>query len=68
MLWTDRMREPWNEALHLMETALTMLDGSDAPAEVGARLDMAICSLKDAIQAKRLAPSKTRQVTRSNHS
>lgn len=34
------------EALGLMERALGLLDDAEAPAQIGAHLDMAICALR----------------------
>jgi hypothetical protein len=39
----------WSLALDRMREALTILDESDAPAEVGAELDLAINRLAEAI-------------------
>lgn len=39
----------WSLALRQLSEALRLLDESCAPAEIGARLDQAICDLKDAI-------------------
>lgn len=37
----------WSEALALMQRALAMLDESQAPAEIGAHLDLAIVRLQE---------------------
>jgi hypothetical protein len=39
----------WSLALRQLTEALQLLDESCAPAEIGARLDQAICDLKNAI-------------------
>jgi len=39
----------WSLALDQLIEALRLLDGSDAPPEIGARLDHAIHALQDAI-------------------
>jgi hypothetical protein len=39
----------WSLALRQLTEALRLLDESRAPAEIGARVDHAICDLKDAI-------------------
>jgi hypothetical protein len=39
----------WVSALSRMQEALRLLDESDAPAQVGAQLDLAIQQLKDEI-------------------
>jgi len=52
-----------------MKSALNMLDESDAPPEIGARLDFTISSLEQAIRAREAAESKTSRVSaNSNHS
>ena len=38
-------------ALALLEKALQILDGIDAPANIGAHVELAICQLRDALQA-----------------
>lgn len=40
------------KALALLEEALQVLDDADAPANVGAYLDMAICQLRDALEVR----------------
>jgi hypothetical protein len=40
--------EALDEALKLMESALDLLDLAGAPAQIGARLDLAICELRSA--------------------
>jgi hypothetical protein len=42
----DEAKQKMDEACTLMERALALLDEADAPADVGAHLDMAICRLK----------------------
>lgn len=37
----------WSEALALMQRALAMLDESQAPAHIGAHLDLAIIRLEE---------------------
>jgi len=39
------------QALHSMEAALQLLDEADAPADLGAHLDMAICRLNELLPA-----------------
>ena len=46
--WADNLAN-WGSALSQMQTALRMLDESDAPPQVGAQLDLAIQHLKDEI-------------------
>ena len=46
-----RMDKGWSEALSLMQRALTILDESHAPAEIGAHLDLAIIQLSAHISA-----------------
>lgn len=41
-----------NDALHLMKSALALLDEADAPGEVGAHLDLAKCRLIETIEAR----------------
>jgi hypothetical protein len=63
------MPKAWTEAAALMKSALNMLDESDAPPEIGARLDFTISSLEQAIRAREAAESKTSRVSaNSNHS
>jgi hypothetical protein len=38
-------------ALELLEKALQLLDAIDAPANIGAHVDLAICQLRDALEA-----------------
>lgn len=40
-------QERLEKALMCMQSALQLLDNSDATADIGAHLDMAICRLKD---------------------
>ena len=45
------------DALRRMEAALELLDGAAAPAEIGARIDLAICKLRATIEkSKGAAP------------
>src|SRR6476646_6843040 len=46
---TDEVSPKREEARLLMERALALLDETDAPAEIGAHLDLAICSLRETI-------------------
>lgn len=46
------------EALANMTTALQLLDGSDAPAEIAAHLDLAVHRLKQAMGIAQAAPTK----------
>lgn len=41
------MEMVWSEALALMQRALGMLDESQAPAQIGAHLDLAIVRLQE---------------------
>ena len=41
--------EKLQSALSNMESALQILDNADAPPDIGAHLDLAICRLKDAV-------------------
>lgn len=43
-------RSKVDEARSLMVRALALLDEADAPAQIGAHLDMAICSLSAALE------------------
>jgi hypothetical protein len=45
---TDVFRKKIDEARSLMERALAILDEAEAPAQIGAHLDMAISSLDSA--------------------
>lgn len=36
------------DALKHLEAALELLDGANAPAQIGAHVDLAICQLRDA--------------------
>ena len=40
------------KALEEMESALRLLDGVDAPPDIGAHLDLAICRLKELTSAE----------------
>jgi hypothetical protein len=42
-------REMLSEALRAMQSALDLLDRANAPAQIGARLDHAICELQSAM-------------------
>ena len=44
------MIEALQIALTHMETALDVLDSIDAPGEIGAHLDTALCRLRDVIE------------------
>ena len=44
-------------ALAHMEEALELLDGCNAPADVGAHLDLAICRLRDVLAEARIETS-----------
>ncbi len=39
--------QKYERALSLMGSALQLLDEADAPADVGAHLDLALCRLRD---------------------
>lgn len=39
----------WNEALRQMQSALDALDETEAPADIGSHLDLAICRLEHAL-------------------
>lgn len=41
----EEVQSPLGQALALMRTALVLLDEADAPADIGAHLDLAICRL-----------------------
>jgi hypothetical protein len=41
------MNKSWSEAAALMRQALAILDETEAPAEVGAHLDLAIARLRE---------------------
>lgn len=41
------MDKIWSDALALMQRALAMLDESEAPAQIGAHLDLAIIRLQE---------------------
>jgi hypothetical protein len=47
-------------ALARMEQALELLDACNAPGDIGANLDLAICRLRDALDGRRedLAPAR----------
>ena len=55
-------------ALSYMEAALKLLDKCDAPADIGAHLDMAICRLRDVLSQKgvRRSASPEDQSTRED--
>lgn len=40
------------KALDLLEEALQILDDADAPADIGAHADLAICRLRDALEVQ----------------
>ena len=49
---TSREPDPkllWTKALQHMECALEILDETDAPAQVGSHLDLAICRLENVL-------------------
>ena len=48
----ERRTQKWVQALDRMREALGILDASQAPAEVGADLDMAINRLAEAIDSE----------------
>jgi hypothetical protein len=41
--------EALQKALSYMEVALELLDGAEAPAEIGAHLDLALCRLREVV-------------------
>lgn len=43
--------EPCAEAMLLLKRGLELLDGSDAPGDIGAHLDLAICRLNEYLKA-----------------
>jgi hypothetical protein len=45
------MNQAWNTALTHLRSALSLLDESEAPLEIGAHLDFTIGRLEDAITA-----------------
>jgi hypothetical protein len=45
------------DALAHLEAALGLLDGSDAPAHIGAHVDLAICQLCEAFGLERDRPA-----------
>ena len=66
------MPKAWTEAVALMKSALKMLDESEAPPEIGARLEFTISSLEQAIGARKptepkALPGKSRVFANSNH-
>lgn len=46
-------QEKLEKALMCMQSALQMLDDADAPAEIGALLDLAICTVQDRLSDSR---------------
>ena len=52
MLGARRMNQAWNKALTHLRSALSLLDESKAPLEIGAHLDFTIGRLEDAITAR----------------
>ena len=54
--------EKLEKALICMESALQLLDDADAPADIGAHLDMSMCRLKDVLSE--LAPDLPRAGSR----
>lgn len=48
------------EALSRMASALESLDEADAPADIGAHLDLAICRLKDILAERSAATDRGR--------
>lgn len=48
------------EAASLMTSALALLDEADAPADIGAHLDLAVCRLKRYLQSGDLAGAPIR--------
>jgi len=59
------VRESLESALLQMDRTLGLLDACGAPAEIGAYLDMAMCRLKDHLQA---AESDADQLSSGQHS
>lgn len=56
----------WSEALALMQHALAMLDESQAPAQIGAHLDLAIIRLQEHLSdASAAAEEFSRSIPRS---
>jgi len=56
----------WSDALALMQRALAMLDESQAPAQIGAHLDLAIIRLQEHISnAAAVAEELSRSIPRS---
>jgi hypothetical protein len=56
----------WSEALALMQRALAMLDESQAPAQIGAHLDLAIIRLEEHLSdASAAAEEFRRNIRRS---
>ena len=53
--------EALRQALALMESALGLLDGAAAPAEIGAHLDLAICQLRNRLVGSKLRSPRVRQ-------
>jgi hypothetical protein len=42
--------QQWNAALQHLQRAIRILDQSEAPAHIGANIDLIICRLRDAIE------------------
>ena len=66
------MPKAWTEAVALMKSALKTLDESEAPPEIGARLEFTISSLEQAIGARettepKASPGESRVFANSNH-
>jgi len=60
---TFEQRDHWNAAMLHLRLALELLDSSDAPAIVGARLDQAIDSLeKELRRSERRSPMQRKSL------
>lgn len=59
---SDLKGEQWRKAVTYLQFVLDQLDGSDAPGDIGAHVDLAICRLEEAIVnlfQPNLQPSKS---------
>jgi len=55
---SDPKKVDMGAALALLEEALRVLDAIDAPAEIGAHVDLAICRLRDVVQSQNAGRSQ----------
>lgn len=54
------------EAMHLLKRGLELLDSADAPAEIGANVDLALCRLLEHLEAQQELEARRRHSTGSS--